>query len=50
VSDPFLTVEWGPVVNAGFPLGEAASLPHPFLTVGWEPKLGTSHYPYETAE
>lgn len=41
----FLTVAWGPVINAGLPPqhpGEGT----PIATVGWVPKLGTEFYPY----
>ena len=43
-------MEWGPVVNAGFPLEDAAAPPEPELTVAWGPKLGTSFYAYDSAE
>ncbi|WP_370614299.1 hypothetical protein [Mumia sp. Pv 4-285] len=49
MSEPFLTVEWGPVLNGGFPLRDAASPPSAPLTVEWGPKLGTAYYSYEVA-
>jgi len=42
----FLTVAWGPVVNAGLPPQRPDEDQTPLLTVGWLPKLGTAFYPY----
>jgi hypothetical protein len=44
--NPFLTVEWQPLLNAGFPLLDPDEPPAPALTVEWGPKLGTSYYAY----
>jgi hypothetical protein len=42
----FLTVGWGPVVNAGLPPQHPGDGDAPVATVGWTPKLGTAFYPY----
>ncbi len=42
----FLTVQWGPLLSAGFPLREPDDEPAPVLTVEWGAKLGTSYYGY----
>jgi hypothetical protein len=42
----FLTVGWGPVVNAGLPPRQPGDSTEPIATVGWLPKLGTEFYPY----
>ncbi|MFI7604884.1 hypothetical protein ACIBTV_07155 [Micromonospora sp. NPDC049366] len=47
MSEPYLTVEWQPLLNAGFPLRDPQDEPTPVLTVGWGPKLGTSWYAYD---
>lgn len=47
MSGPFLSVEWQPLLNAGFPLLDADEPPAPALTVEWGPKLGTSFYSYD---
>ncbi|MBF9133376.1 hypothetical protein I0C86_31110 [Plantactinospora sp. S1510] len=44
--DAFLTVEWQPLLRAGFPLRAPADEPAPVLTVEWGPMLGTSYYGY----
>ncbi|MFF1837387.1 hypothetical protein ACFVXE_24740 [Streptomyces sp. NPDC058231] len=41
----FLTVGWGPVINAGLP-PQRPEADAPIATVGWLPKLGTAFYPY----
>ncbi|GAA3727556.1 hypothetical protein GCM10022225_06120 [Plantactinospora mayteni] len=46
MTGPFLTVEWVPLLSAGFPLREPDDEPAPILTVEWGPKLGTSYYGY----
>jgi hypothetical protein len=46
MTGPFLTVEWQPLLRAGFPLRDPADEPAPVLTVGWGPMLGTSYYGY----
>ncbi|MFC3503924.1 hypothetical protein ACFOOK_23550 [Micromonospora krabiensis] len=47
MSEPYLTVEWQPLLNAGFPLRDPHDEPTPVLTVEWGPKLGTSWYAYD---
>jgi hypothetical protein len=42
----FLTVAWGPVVNAGLPPRRPDDGTRPVSTVGWLPKTGTEFYPY----
>ncbi|WUH93672.1 hypothetical protein OG900_28545 [Streptomyces sp. NBC_00433] len=42
----FLTVGWGPVINAGLPPQHPGDDTSPVATVGWLPKLGTAFYPY----
>jgi hypothetical protein len=42
----FLTVSWGPVINAGLPPQHPGDGTKPVATVGWLPKLGTAFYPY----
>jgi hypothetical protein len=42
----FLTVAWGPVINAGLPPQHPGDGATPVATVGWLPKLGTAFYPY----
>jgi hypothetical protein len=42
----FLTVGWGPVINAGLPPQHPGDGDAPVATVGWLPKLGTAFYPY----
>lgn len=42
----FLTVSWGPVINAGLPPQRPGDGTKPVATVGWLPKLGTTFYPY----
>ncbi|MFG1806255.1 hypothetical protein [Streptomyces sp. NPDC049040] len=42
----FLTVGWGPVINAGLPPQHPGDGASPVSTVGWLPKLGTAFYPY----
>ncbi|MEC3992588.1 hypothetical protein VSR01_03105 [Actinacidiphila sp. DG2A-62] len=42
----FLTVGWGPVINAGLPPQHPGDGSTPIATVGWLPKLGTAFYPY----
>jgi hypothetical protein len=42
----FLTVGWGPVINAGLPPQHPGDGDSPVATVGWLPKLGTAFYPY----
>ncbi|MET7749082.1 hypothetical protein [Micromonospora sp. NPDC005367] len=46
MSEPFLTVEWQPLLNASLPLRDPGDEPEPALTVEWGPKLGTSWYAY----
>ncbi|MGK5737950.1 hypothetical protein [Micromonospora sp. URMC 103] len=46
MTEPFLTVEWQPLLNPGFPLPDPDDPPAPALTVEWGPKLGTSWYAY----
>ncbi|WP_158609262.1 hypothetical protein [Micromonospora musae] len=46
MTEPFLTVEWQPLLNAGLPLRDPDDEPEPPLTVEWGPKLGTSWYAY----
>jgi len=46
----FLTVAWGPVVNAGLPPQHPGDGDQPVSTVGWLPKLGTAFYPYPDQE
>ncbi|MFC0507676.1 hypothetical protein [Micromonospora costi] len=46
MTEPFLTVEWQPLRNAGLPLRDPDDEPEPALTVEWRPKLGTSWYAY----
>ncbi|MEU3985126.1 hypothetical protein AB0F77_34535 [Streptomyces sp. NPDC026672] len=42
----FLTVGWGPVINAGLPPQHPGDGDSPVATVGWLPKLGTAFYDY----
>ncbi|MEV0153036.1 hypothetical protein AB0H57_04750 [Micromonospora sp. NPDC050686] len=49
MTEPFLTVQWQPLLNAGFPLPDPDEAPAPALTVEWGPKLGTSWYAYGDA-
>ncbi|MEV6814864.1 hypothetical protein [Micromonospora sp. NPDC051296] len=46
MTEPFLTVEWQPLLNAGFPLPDPKHEPAPTMAVEWGPKLGTSWYAY----
>ncbi|MFI9526676.1 hypothetical protein [Micromonospora rosaria] len=46
MTEPYLTVDWQPLLNAGFPVPDPTAGSTPAMAVGWEPKLGTSWYAY----
>lgn len=49
MGEPFLTVAYTPLLNAGFPLQDASAEPEQFLTVAYTPQCGTEYYPYDVA-